>query len=435
MHRHAALLAVVLLAAQFPTAFAAASTAVIEDEAKVPAYTLPELLKFDDGRPVALTEQWREQRRPQLLGEFARHEYGRYPSRPADTATRAQWRVLSENQTALGGRATRRELALEYTATDANPNEALASALVLRFTVFTPNHRERAIPVFVGLHLFDTSQPQPLLAAASGSTGKSKEEAAADRRSASAAVTDLLMSQGYGVASLGLPELAPDSSTNWWLGAYASLPEGRHRSGGPPGPEETGALGLWAWGLSRALDYFVANPEFNGRGVIAIGHSRMGKAAIWAGANDERFAAVISNDSGCGGAALNRRIFGETVAIITRAFPHWFCGNFQQYAGHEDQLPVDQHQLLALIAPRPLYVASAEQDRWADPRGEYLATYHAAAAWRLLGVPTPGLSSSNPPPVNQPVGDVLRYHVRSGRHDLTEVDWRRYIEFARACVP
>jgi hypothetical protein len=209
---------------------------------------------------------------------------------------------------------------------------------------------------------------------------------------------------GYAVLTVDYQQIEPDDAAPAAPGVRALFPKG---SGDV---EPWGAIGAWAWGLSRCLDIAAGIEGIDPSNAIALGHSRLGKAALWAGAQDERFAVTVSNDSGCGGASLFRHPGGEDIAAITTRFPHWFVPSFATYAGAEDRLPVDQHQLLAGIAPRRVYVASAEDDTWADPLGEYLAVVAAAPAFE------PG---------------AIGYHIRPGGHDLLEEDWLQALSFVR----
>ncbi len=287
---------------------------------------------------------------------------------------------------------------------------------LLNVTLYAPKGASGA-PAFVGMHLFDTKAEHPV-------PGKPLELDVGEKLPGSA-LMEAILARGYAVATLDAADFCPDDKERFREGVLSHFFPGKS---GPPGPEDPGAIATWAWGLSRALDYLQTDPAIDGRRVAVIGHSRMGKTALWAGAEDPRFAIVISNDSGCGGAALDRRNYGETIERITRVFPHWFCANYAAYAGREDKLPVDQHELIALSAPRPVYVASASEDRWADPRGEFLSAHGAEPVYRLLG--KKGLGTDEPPPVGKAIGATIGYHLRPGKHALTDYDWLRYLDFA-----
>ena len=374
------------------------------DEAKVPEYVLPNPLVTQDGRAVTSAPEWRDERRGEILRLFETQVYGR---RPPLQAIRS--RIL-ETAPAVHDKATRKRIQISFSdRSETNPGFTI--------TLLVPRQVQRPAPVFMGMHLFDAKAAEPL-------PGKHLAELAGENLPAGR-LMEVILERGYAIATLDANDFCPDDKQRFREGVLSHLYPGRT---GPPAAEEPGAIATWAWGLSRALDYLATDTDVDARRVAVIGHSRMGKTALWAGAEDPRFALVISNDSGCAGAALSRRQFGETVARITRVFPHWFCGNFSKYAHHEDQLPVDQHELVALIAPRPVYIASAEGDGWADPRGEFLSAVGADPVYRLLG--EKGLRTADFPPVGTSVGQTIGYHIRVGKHALTDYDWLKYLDFA-----
>jgi hypothetical protein len=393
-------------------------------EEKVPQYSLPDPLIMSDGSKVTDAQMWRTRRRPEILELFRVNVYGRLP---IDRPQNMTFEVFDLDRKALAGLATRKQVEVNFTGKKDGPK--------MDILMYLPNAVKMPVPIFVILNFAgnQTIHPDPAIKLSRswmrlGSAGVANNLATEDSRGRdySSYPVEKILKRGYGLATIYYGDIDPDFPDDFKNGVHPvfdKLVDGKRAS------DAWGAIGAWAWGLSRAVDYLETDKDVDAKRIVVMGHSRLGKTALWAGACDERFAIVISNDSGCGGAALSRRQFGETVERINQSFPHWFCENFKKYNGKEDILPVDQHMLIALIAPRPVYVASADEDLWADPRGEFLSCKHADGVYRLLGVN--GLEVEDMPGLNQPVQKgAIGYHIRSGSHALTEYDWERYMDFA-----
>jgi len=387
------------------------------DESKLPAYTLPDPLLFNNGKTVRNKADW-EKRRIELLTLFENEVYGKTPAGKVELSAV----VISQNNDLLNGTATRREVQLKLKNKEAE--------VVLNLLIYLPKSTQR-VPLFLGYNFNGnhTVTADPEIAVthawvrnnpAQGITSNRSNESLRGSDASSWPVIEII-SRGYGVATLYYGEVDPDFDDGFRNGVHALYPGKRDST-------SWGSIAGWAWGLSRVMDWLQKEKSIDAQKIIVLGHSRLGKAALWAGINDPRFAMVVSNESGCGGAALSKRIYGETVERINSSFPHWFCMNFRKYNNKEENLPVDQHELLALIAPRPLYVCSAEEDRWSDPKGEFLSCVGASPVYRLLG--KEGFPATEFPGLEQPVTGTIGYHIRPGKHDIKPYDWKCFMNFA-----
>jgi hypothetical protein len=394
------------------------------DERQVPEYTLPDPLTDSAGNRIETSHDWQTRRRPEILRLFETHVYGRSPRPP-----KLEFEVTSEATNALDGKAIRKEVAIHLL-----PRSAGVS---LHLLLYLPKSEQPA-PLFLGLNFWGNQSvhADPAIALTTAWTRNDKELRIDNNRANEATraaeaerwQVEHVLSRGFGVASMYYGDIDPDFDDGFKNGVHALYRQG---DGDRREPDEWGSIAAWAWGLSRAMDYFETDPLVDSKRVSVWGHSRLGKTALWAAAQDQRFALAISNNSGCGGAALSRRLFGETVERINANFPHWFCRNFRRYNNNEDEIPVDQHMLIALIAPRPVYIASAAEDLWADPRGEFLAAQGAAPVYDLLvGADSAGLPDEMPP-LDTSVGKRIGYHIRTGKHDVMAYDWHQFVEFAR----
>lgn len=378
--------------------FTVICAAVVSEALLAADLRLPDPLTTTNGSKVTTAEMWRQTRRPEILELFRTHVYGRMPVGRPDGL---KFETLELAKGVMDGTATRKQVKISYHG----PGGEGAIKLVL----FVPEQAKPA-PCFLLICNRAPTNIDPTRAI------KSPFWPAEE-----------IVARGYAAAAFLNADVDPDRHDGFTNGVHGIFD--------PPGvkrpPDAWGTIAAWAWGASRVMDYLVTDPDIDGKRVAVIGHSRGGKTALWAGAEDERFAFVISNDSGCGGAALARRRQpkAETIAAINRSFPYWFCENYRRYNDHEDDLPVDQHMLAALIAPRLLCIGSASEDLWADPEGEFLSGLEASRVYQLFGMD--GLNADRWPPPDSPRHEgSIGYHLRTGKHGLTEYDWNCYLDFA-----
>jgi hypothetical protein len=364
------------------------------DESKVPPYTLPDVLKSSNGQVINNKSTWEKNRRPEILKLFEDNVYGEMP-KDYDSI---KFTLTNNVANAMNGKARLKEVVISVWRKNKTVN--------IYLTLFIPNRVKKPAPVFLLINNRD----------------KKNTDAATDTLS-EFWPAEMIIDNGYAIAAFHVSDAAPDDKVNYGNGVLQLYPEQISAGNGMK------AIGSWAWAASRVMDYFEKDKNIDSKRVAIVGHSRGGKAALWAGAQDQRFALVFANCSGNTGAALSRRKFGETVKRINDNFPHWFADNYKKYNDNESALPVDQHMLIALMAPRPIYTTSASQDLWADPLGSYLSLKNAEKVYVLYGK-TSRLPAA-PPAINTPViHSYLGYHNREGIHNLTVFDWTNFVRFA-----
>ncbi len=364
------------------------------DESKVPPLGLPDVFVSQKGIPIQNKADWEDKRKSELLFLFANEVYGQFPS-DFDEITFDEKPVTSHP---YASSAQMQEITIKVARS--------GNQLPINLFVFKPLKAQNALPVVLLISHRNVSE---LIENVDDKFFPIEE----------------IVSRGFAAAVFDVADVSPDNKERFRDGILDQLYSEQLEM-----PNGMRGLGAWAWGAMRAMDYFESNSEYDIRKSMVVGHSRGGKAALWCGANDERWAITVSNESGCGGAALSRREFGERVERINSTFPFWFTDNFKKYNGKEACMPFDQHMLLSLIAPRALYVASSMDDQWADPKGEFLSLLNASRVYQQIYK----LPNALPQTFNSKVNTIhlnqLGYHLREGEHDLSWYDWERFLDFA-----
>lgn len=399
-----------------PPATEVAGIPVNYDEARVGSYTLPDPLVLSSGKPVSDARTWNEKRRPEIVRLFEENQFGRSPGRPAHMT----FDVFDKDTSAFDKKALRRQVTVRFSGDKTAP--------AMDLLLYVPAAARGPVPLLLNLSFSANSTTVNDPGVKLGEIwGRDKTRIpAAQGRSFGKIDVPRLLDAGFGFATVYYGDIDPDFAGGLPHGVRALyLKPGQAE----PPPDEWGAIAAWGWGLSRAMDYLETDHAVDPKRVAILGVSRLGKTVLWAGARDTRFALVIASCSGEGGAALSRRNYGETIAHLTAPsrYPYQFCANYGKFAEHVDQLPVDAHMLISLIAPRPLLLQTGDKDFWSDPKGEFLAAVAAGPVYRLLR--KQGLDTDQMPPAGTPIFHTLGYYMHSGGHGTLPADWDQYLAF------
>jgi hypothetical protein len=389
------------------------------DQSKVGEYTLPDPLKLNNGKPVRNAKAWYAKRRPEIEAIFETQQYGRDPGRPADES----FNVTDKGTPALDGKAIRKQVTISFSKDETWPK--------IHLLIYLPANAKKPVPMFFTINfgpvqdavddpgitpdeIWDPKTNTKIVPKARGRFGRIN--------------VGPLLDAGFGVATFYYGDVDPDYAEGFSNGIRARYlkPGETERA-----PDDWGAIGAWAWGMSRVEDYFETDKAIDAKRVAIHGVSRLGKTVMWAGAHDQRFAAVIASCSGEGGAALSHRDYGETIAHLTAPsrYPYQFAANYAKYAGFPDKAPMDANMLIALIAPRPLLLQTGSTDNWSDPKGEFLAAVAAGPVYKLLGKDP--LDTNTWPEAKQPILHDLAYYMHDGGHGMVPTDWDIYLEFLK----
>jgi hypothetical protein len=382
---------------------------------------LPDPFTFNSGKKLTSVKDW-ERRRKEILETMTHEMYGVAPERPKNM----RFEVFDVDKNALGGKATRKQVTVHITE---KGKEAQFDLLI-----YIPDHAKHPVPAIMGINFIGNqaihADPGIKLTTAWVENSKmfpcavdGKATDACRGVNASQWAVDSILARGYALVTLYREEIASDRKAEaFQTGVHPLYPELQQRE------DNFSTMAAWAWALSRGMDYLETDKDIDSKRVGVFGFSRLGKAALWAGATDRRFAAVLSNESGAGGGKQFRRGVGEDINRLCTVFPHWYARNLGKYKGKDTELPFDQHFVLALIAPRPVYLATAEDDKNADPQGEFATARAADAVYRFLG--TNGFPDGPFPALNQPLMGQIGFHIRPGGHDVKMFDWIQFLNFS-----
>lgn len=365
------------------------------DESKVAPYSLPDPLVLSNGRAVRDADTWTKQRRRELIKLYETEIYGRVPA----NAPKVTWEVGEVDREWRSGTAVRKKLIAH----------ARVGSEERRFNVwlYTPAKATKPVPVLLSINFAPAARgggPVP--------TGEPP-------------VADEMLARSWGYATVVYTEIQPDRANAWKEGVIGLTLASDQAE---PRPDEWGTISAWSWGISRIIDYFETDKSVDAKRVAIQGFSRLGKTVLWAGAKDARIAAVFSGCAGELGSALARRDWGETVDDMAQNFAWQFAGNLQKYVGKWNEMPVDAHTLIALNAPRPVFITGGTTDQWSDPKGEFLAEVAAGPVYRLLGKKDIG-ATEFPAPESPLVSGDLAFNYHTGGHTLTTTEWKLFLDF------